>query len=223
MTVSAQVGNVATAGLDWTAASTVVAAIAAVIALFVGVWPIVTARRTGEGQARFWAKVAVDDLAVQELNLLAATKLVTQPEGYADSWQYDQVAKCTATVSSAILVTLAQYREHLPKPAEGALVVAISILAVAQHRRTFLAQLAPSEVVNLTGDMVWYDEVREAIHPARVELAKWVKVELQQLDEGAAQLAKNLRHAALVERQLWQQANIAEARTADAGQRAPNQ
>ena len=212
VSVSVQVGKAAVSGFDWTAASTIVAAAAAIIALYVGVWPIWQRRRVRIGQARFWAKVAVDDLVVQELNLLAATKIVTQPEGYARSWQYNEVARCTATLNNESLITLAQYRECLPKEAETALAVAISILSAAQNRRVFLAQLAPGEVVNLKGDVGWYKEVYDAIHPARVELAKWAGVDLQPVEEGAAQLAANLRLAAQAEQQIWTQAKDEAAR-----------
>ncbi|UXB21732.1 hypothetical protein K7566_08550 [Stenotrophomonas maltophilia] len=204
-----QAGSAASTGVDWTAVSAVATFLAAFVALLVGVLPIWLSRRKRKKQAAMHAKVAIDVLTLQALQIGAAIRIPEGQQKIADAWQYKQVAKAVSVIDSGSLTPLIEYSEFLPSKADDALAQCIAKLDIAKRRLVFLHEAVPGDRFTMEGDINWYVDVVADVLSLRTELCQWLDVKADSVDEEAAQFAAKLRLVALGEREDWNARNPA--------------
>lgn len=193
--------------IDWTAWSAIATCAAVVAALLVGVLPIRHARKVRKTQMRVLAKVAVDDLFIQEVNLRAAMLIPAANIERVDHWDYVETVKCSSIASPKAAADLIPYSDFLPKKVEDALAQAIATLTVAQQRRIFVVPTKPGETCNLSGEVKWVEAVCRDILALRKQLCEWVNVAVEDPSDNVAGLSAALRRNAAVERNIWAREN----------------
>lgn len=202
-----QAGSTAQSGVDWTAISAIATFMAALIALVVGVLPILLSRHKRRKQARTVGKVAIDVLTLQALQLGAAMEVPVGGDKVADSWQYKQITKAVSVIDSKQLLDLVEYSEFFSAKVEAALAQCIAMLEVAKRRLIFLHEPQPGDKFMLGGDVKWYADVQKDVLALRGELTKWLGKEAEDINEDARKLAMNLRMIALQDYEDWNARN----------------
>ncbi|WP_164074218.1 hypothetical protein [Stenotrophomonas maltophilia] len=189
--------------LDWAALSAVATFIAVLVALLVGILPVALNYHSRRGQAKLLGMVAVDDLLVQELHLRAAVRVPSTANRIVTSWEYEQVNKCVHMLNPRSAVELIAFGEFVPAKVRTAIAQAVSSVAAAEQRRTFLLVPQAGVMYNLAGDIAWYEEVCESLVGLRKELCKWLNVKMEDESAGGIRLAEILRLTAGQDRQAW--------------------
>lgn len=189
--------------LDWAALSAVATFIAVVVALLVGILPVALNYHSRRAQAKLLGMVAVDDLLVQELHLRAAVRVPTTANKVVTSWEYEQVNKCVQMLNPRSAVELIAFSEFVPPKVRTAIAQAVSSVAAAEQRRSFLLVPEAGVIYNLAGDVAWYEEVCESLLGLRKELCKWLNLKVEDESQGGIRLAEILRLTAGQDRQAW--------------------
>lgn len=201
MSVLVQAGKAASTGLDWTAISAVATGFAAVVALVVGVMPVLIDRGAKKRQAAALVRLLANDLTIQAINVRAVMEVPF--EGIADSWQYSQMTRALSVISSAQARELIPFTQYLPRSVEVEVTKVVATLSAAEMRRVHLFDFEPGQRYSVKGDLGWYRDVADTLLSTRSVLSKWLKVDLVDIDKPARDLAEGLRANAAADRVGW--------------------
>ncbi|EMR4106888.1 TPA: hypothetical protein QEL30_001454 [Stenotrophomonas maltophilia] len=210
MSVVVEVGTAAAGAWNWNAISAVATAVAAFIALLVGVLPLLMSRRRRKRQAKVLAEILVDNLSIQELHLRAAMQVPLSETWQVSAWEYQQISKATALLDAQPVMDLVSFSPNLPRYVVTALAQCAAMLALARQRRVFLAEVDPGATYTVAGDIGWYESVADDVLKLRRALHRWIGSKPQELLEDARTLAFNLRDVALINEREWR---LAQAKT----------
>ncbi|WP_447902861.1 hypothetical protein [Stenotrophomonas pavanii] len=215
MSVVIEVGKAAAGAWNWNAISAVATAVAAFVALLVGVLPLFLASRRRKRQAKVLAEVLVDNLTIQELHLRAAMQVPRSSNGQVSAWEYQQISKATTFLDSQPVMDLVSFSPNLPRYVIAAVAQCAAMLHSARQRRIFLADVDPGATYSVAGDIGWYESVADDVLKLRRALHRWIGSEPQEFSEDAKTLAGNLREVALTNEKDWRyaqaQASVSEA------------
>ncbi|HEL3784035.1 TPA: hypothetical protein UM046_004311 [Stenotrophomonas maltophilia] len=205
--------------LDWAALSTVggwLAALATFLAVLVALAPIVMSFMSRRSEARLLGMVAIDDLLVQELHLLAAMKIPARPDKTVTCWEYEKVSTCIKMINSVAVGKLIGFSDQLPEAVRVQLADTIATLSAAELRRAFFVSPQPGDTVNLTGDIGWYEDVLEKIRGLRKELCEWLGMDTEDNSASGQRMAEILRAAASQNQRTWTASQLASRATGKA-------
>lgn len=215
MAVVVEVGKVASDATNWNAISAVVTGVAALVALLVGVLPLMLTSRRRKRQAAVLAQVLADNLSIQELHIRAAMQVPRSSNGHVSAWEYQQISKATEFLDPKPVMDLISFSPNLPRYVVDAVAQCAAMLDVARQRRVFLAEANPGETYSVAGDIGWYESVASDLLTLRRALHRWLGNEPQEFAEDAKTLARNLREVALTNERDWRfaqaRASISEA------------
>lgn len=209
MGVVAEAGKVAADVTNWNAISAVVTGIAALVALLVGVLPLILSSRRRKRQAIVLAQVLADNLSIQELHVRAAMQVPRSSNGHVSAWEYQQISKATEFLDPNPVMDLISFSPNLPGYVVSAVAQCAAMLDIARRRRVFLAETNPGETYSVAGDIGWYESVADDLLSLRRALHRWLGSEPEEFSEDARSLAHHLREVALTNEHDWR---LAQAR-----------
>ncbi|HIE0125275.1 TPA: hypothetical protein ACXI73_000327 [Stenotrophomonas maltophilia] len=206
MSVVVEIGKVAGSAWNWNAIAAVATAIAAFVALLVGVLPLILASCRKKRQAKVVAQILADSLSIQELHVRAAMLVPRSSNGHVSAWEYQQISKVTTFLDAQPVMDLVAFSPNLPRYVVTAVAQCAAMLSIARQRRIFLADAVPGQTYTVAGDIGWYESVADDILKLRRALHRWIGSEPQEFIEDVRNLAHNLREIALTDERDWRMA-----------------
>ncbi len=203
MSVVVEIGKVAGSAWNWNAIAAVATAIAAFVALLVGVLPLILDSCRRRRQAKVLAQILADSLSIQELHVRAAMLVPSSSNGHVSAWEYQQISKVTTFLDAQPVMDLVAFSPNLPRYVVTAVAQCAAMLSIARQRRIFLADAVPGETYTVAGDIGWYESVADDILKLRRALHRWIGSEPQEFTEDVRNLAHNLREIALTDERDW--------------------
>ncbi|HID7838904.1 hypothetical protein [Stenotrophomonas maltophilia] len=182
--------------LDWSAIAT---ATAAVVALIVGIAPLVWAKCQRARIGRAKARIAEVDLKVQALHLAAGLQLIS--EGSTRLHYFRVATRQFRVLNADSCRDLVPYLDSLPNNLEAPLSDVISDIGIGIRLLEDLEPKDRSRVVNTTGPRALYTDILESMQVARTALSKVIGngYTLEPVDSEAVRMAEALRKEAIDE------------------------
>lgn len=164
--------------LDWPAVTT---GLAALVALGVGVAPVIRDSWHRKRLAKLVAKVTADELALMEHRLLVAAKVIESSDNVVDHWKHKEIQKLINHVSTDSVSALIPHVQSITSKLEKSLAKCIGLLRAFERSLSKVEKTRPSEMVRMEDDRVYYVSFAKKLNEFRQELCKWTKMDFEDL------------------------------------------
>nr|WP_312253634.1 hypothetical protein [Stenotrophomonas pavanii] len=164
--------------VDWAAVTT---GLAAVVALGVGVAPVIRDRCHRMRHAKMVAKISAGELALMEHRLLVAAKVIELSNDLVDHWQQQEVGKLIAQISADSVSPLIPHVHSITSELEKRLAKCVALLRAFERSLWKVEKTRPSEMVRMEGDRVYYVSCAKELNEFRKELCTWSKTDFEDL------------------------------------------
>lgn len=164
--------------VDWGAVTT---GLAVLVALGVGVTPVLRDRWHRQRQAKMVARIAVGEVALMEHRLGVAAGSIAMCGNFVNYWTHQEIGKLIAQVSADGVTTLIPHVHSLPKYLEQRLAKCIGLLKAFERSLTKDEKAVPYETVRMHEERKYYIGLASNLQELRQDLCKWSKEKFEDL------------------------------------------
>ncbi|WP_329892300.1 hypothetical protein [Stenotrophomonas sp. SMYL11] len=190
--------------VDWAAVTT---GLAVLVALGVGVTPVLRDRWHRQRQAKMVARIAVGEVALMEHRLRVAGGSIAMYGGNVNHWTHQEIGKLIAQVSADGVTTLIPHVHSLPRYLEQRLAKCIGLLKAFERSLTKGEKTRPYETVRMHVEHNYYIGLADSLKELRQDLCKWSKEDFEDLTSAIETGVTDANLRAVDEMARYQSAN----------------
>ncbi|HEL3791744.1 TPA: hypothetical protein UMT86_001378 [Stenotrophomonas maltophilia] len=215
MSVVVEVGRAAS--WNWNAISAVATAAAVIVALIVGVGPLVMEHFRRRKQTLVLAQILVDKLSFQEVYLRTAVRIPKDETGELSPWEFKEICELLEALDPQPVADFVAFTPNLPREVTGAVAQCVASLFYAQMRRPRLVQMDVHSVYSFVDEARVFGQIADEILELRRALHAWIGSDPQDFSAEIESYVHEGRSRALREKLEWERRRSIDPRPASEG------
>ncbi|HEL4406805.1 TPA: hypothetical protein UNJ94_000284 [Stenotrophomonas maltophilia] len=166
--------------VDWGPVTTLLAVL---VALGVGVAPVIRDRAQRTRLARMVARISVSELELLEQRLLVSAGVIKKSGNMLDHWKHKEVKRLLIQVSADGVTALIPHVHNISEDLERRLAKCISLLRAFERSTATIEKTRPSQLFVMGEDGAYYSGLAKELAELRRSLCTWTKSEFEDLAE----------------------------------------
>jgi len=155
--------------------------LAVLVALGVGVAPVIRDRAQRMRHAKMAARIAVSELGLLEHRLLVSAGVIKKSANLLDHWKHHEVKRLLGQVSADGVTALISHVHNISEDLEKRLAKCIGLLRAFERSTATVEKTRPSEMVLMGDDGVYFSGMAKELAELRQALCTWSNSDFEDL------------------------------------------